>query len=526
MAVGEEEKKKGAGKGFAGLSSLVSDVDVSLSPPARQEKTDSGETANVPPNAQAGQRAAQQESDQQASQPSTNSTLAMWLVGFAVLVGLILLIAQGGKQTPSQPAAYEPASQIAYPDKSVEPVVPQEPPRPVEATPPVGQGLALSAPQIRYCLAEDIRLEGARGAVNKRSDTDVDQFNAMVTDYNGRCANYRYKRGALESARRDIEPYRLRLQAEGAGRFSRNPSSNSTQPVAPSPPAPDGTVMAIQSKLNKLGYEAGNADGLMGPSTYSAILAFQRDRGLTADGEPTEELLQLLTAPTPAEQPEVRRPTTSETNAHSANTPSARTSTQTSSHSSVGTALPKNARLTYLGNDWECEKGYYKQANECRAVQIPPNGKLTYLGNDWECEKGYYKTGNECRGVPVPLNGKLTYLGNDWECNRGYFKYGGECRLVSIPQNGKLTYLGNDWECERGYYKNGNECRAVPVPNNGKLTYLGNDWECSRGYFKYGNECRGVQIPPNGKLTYLGNDWECEKGYRKSGAQCVSVFQQ
>ena len=81
--------------------------------------------------------------------------------------------------------------------------------------PPVGQDLVFSTAQIRYCLAEDIRLEGAKSAVNNYIDSDVDRFNAMVADYNSRCARFRYRSGALESARRDIDPYRSQLQAEG-----------------------------------------------------------------------------------------------------------------------------------------------------------------------------------------------------------------------------------------------------------------------------------------------------------------------
>src|SRR3546814_3909187 len=54
------------------------------------------------------------------------------------------------------------------------------------------------------------------------------------------------------------------------------------------------TVQAIQRRLNELGYEAGTADGLMGRRTSSAIVAFQRDMGLTQDGQPGGDLLALL----------------------------------------------------------------------------------------------------------------------------------------------------------------------------------------------------------------------------------------
>lgn len=524
MTGGEEEQKKGEGKGFAGLSSLVSDVDMTP-PPAAKPKP----AASAPSTERPAPRAAQPQPSQPhqtyqepAQRSSSGSSGGKWMMGIAAVIGVLWLIGQLDKSPTSSAPTYSPPAQTATPSYSP-PAEPQTPSRPQESMPPVGQDLVFSTAQIRYCLAEDIRLEGAKSAVNNYIDSDADRFNAMVADYNSRCGSFRYRSGALESARRDIEPYRSQLQSEGRSRFAL-PSNGSLSTPAPSRAAPDTTVQTIQSRLNELGYEAGAADGLMGPGTRLAIQAFQRDNGLAADGSPTAALLQLLTSS--------RQPDRQESSALSVavvpptDTPPTRAPSRQESTRPTSGGIPQNARLNYLGTDWECKPGYFKYGNECRAVQVPPNGKLAYLGNDWECNRGYFKYGNECRPVQVPQNAKITYLGNDWECKRGYFKYGSECRVVQVPQNGKITYLGNDWECNRGYFKYGNECRAVQVPQNGKITYLGNDWECNRGYFKYGNECRPVQVPQNGKLTYLGNDWECERGYQKSGDKCVSAFPQ
>lgn len=43
-------------------------------------------------------------------------------------------------------------------------------------------------------------------------------------------------------------------------------------------------VRSIQIKLMEFGYNTGGIDGIAGPKTNAAILAFQRDRGLTVDG--------------------------------------------------------------------------------------------------------------------------------------------------------------------------------------------------------------------------------------------------
>ena len=43
-------------------------------------------------------------------------------------------------------------------------------------------------------------------------------------------------------------------------------------------------VTALQERLLELGYDAGRADGILGPETEAGLRAFQRDYGLTSDG--------------------------------------------------------------------------------------------------------------------------------------------------------------------------------------------------------------------------------------------------
>lgn len=71
------------------------------------------------------------------------------------------------------------------------------------------------------------------------------------------------------------------------------------RPYTPSPP-PDGPtrteVQEAQERLNALGYDAGPADGLMGPRTASAIEEFQRDHAMPADGRVSADLIAGLRA--------------------------------------------------------------------------------------------------------------------------------------------------------------------------------------------------------------------------------------
>lgn len=53
-------------------------------------------------------------------------------------------------------------------------------------------------------------------------------------------------------------------------------------------------VQATQVALDALGYDVGEVDGLMGPRTREAILAFERSHGLAATGEPSADVFIAL----------------------------------------------------------------------------------------------------------------------------------------------------------------------------------------------------------------------------------------
>lgn len=53
-------------------------------------------------------------------------------------------------------------------------------------------------------------------------------------------------------------------------------------------------VTQIQQRLQELGYDPGTADGIYGTRTQNAVIAFQKDQGLTADGIAGKNTLAAL----------------------------------------------------------------------------------------------------------------------------------------------------------------------------------------------------------------------------------------
>lgn len=305
----EEEKQQGDEKGFAGLSSMVSDVDVTVDSTPKQPQRESSSSSTEQsspaghPERQEEPRPAQQ-SYQAPAQPSGGSSAGKWLFGIVAVIGVIWAINQSDNNSSSRPSySPEPSSTSVAPTPVWQPPAaqPQVPSRPVEEKPSVGRNNVLSIAQIRYCLAEKIRLDAAESVINNHVDSDVDRFNGYVNDYNSRCGEFRYRQGALESAQRDVEPYRNQFQAEGRSRFVRSPSAatrSQTPAQRPQPvrPSPDVTVQAIQQRLNELGYDAGPADGLLGGKTSAAIRSFQQSIGMAQDGVASSSLVSKLNA--------------------------------------------------------------------------------------------------------------------------------------------------------------------------------------------------------------------------------------
>jgi len=57
---------------------------------------------------------------------------------------------------------------------------------------------------------------------------------------------------------------------------------------------PVGLTRAIQRELNGRGYDSGMADGVAGPVTRAAIMAFEYDHGLALTAQPTNALLKQI----------------------------------------------------------------------------------------------------------------------------------------------------------------------------------------------------------------------------------------
>jgi hypothetical protein len=85
----------------------------------------------------------------------------------------------------------------------------------------------LSMSELRYCLAEDIRLTAEQSALNDIRSSDVDRYNsnvdgmnASIKDYQSRCSQRSFNVSDRQVAEPQVENERTTLETEGRGRVN------------------------------------------------------------------------------------------------------------------------------------------------------------------------------------------------------------------------------------------------------------------------------------------------------------------
>jgi TonB family protein len=159
-------------------------------------------------------------------------------------VALACAPASAFAKEPTQPLAQPPhaGSELASPLK--EAVVPAQAAAFAEEAPPVGKGSMFSDAQIRYCLAQIIRIEAVRSLINRYRKAQVEYFNGVTADYNSRCGSYRYEGDALETNRALVEANRWQIQSIAREAYTKRFGSDEKPVAASKPPVPPQTEPA------------------------------------------------------------------------------------------------------------------------------------------------------------------------------------------------------------------------------------------------------------------------------------------
>lgn len=222
MNAAETEVEKSSALGFAGLQSLGSDVMPAIEEARHLSRARAPQPPSTPgqPSVQGKQVVPSASSAGTEQVPvragAEPKPTGYGLLGWLAAVAVIWIIASVGNSGPSTSSRSSSSAEQDGPSGLSASVDRQ---RPSEVRPSLGVDEILSPAEIRYCVAESIRLEGAERVLNEYSAAEIDRYNAMIRDYNGRCGQYQYRRGNLSDAQEAMEPFRADLQLEGALRL-------------------------------------------------------------------------------------------------------------------------------------------------------------------------------------------------------------------------------------------------------------------------------------------------------------------
>jgi N-acetylmuramoyl-L-alanine amidase len=123
--------------------------------------------------------------------------------------------------------------------------------------------------------------EGPEPARPDPDPADVDPGRSAAAEFDGATElavrHFQQVRGLTVDGRVGEETYRALSEARWSlgDRLLR---------YDPERPMRGDDVISLQERLLELGYDAGRADGILGPETESGLRSFQRDYGLTSDG--------------------------------------------------------------------------------------------------------------------------------------------------------------------------------------------------------------------------------------------------
>ena len=366
------------GKGFGGFGDLVSDISEDVESVVQPE-SQAGTTISSKKSVPEVDEAPPEHLASSPLAPSVGSSGAKWVWGIAIGVVVLIVIGNSGKkETPAYtpPVSYEsvPAPEPApapvpapVPEAVVSPPIANPTSALLEDKPPVGDGLVFSGEQIRYCLSQKIRIGAIEKIANASRNNEVVAFNTLVSDYNSRCSNFRYRTGSLESISSEINGRRSEIEKAAQSSWIRESLGLISAPTKRTKPDQDQDAMSH------------------GPDQDS----------------------------TPIKQPSL--------------SPDAGAGTVSPNATS---RIPANAHIDYTGRQWECNSGYRPADSECVKVQMPANAHIDYTGRQWECNSGYRPADSECVKVQMPANAHIDYTGRNWECNNGYRPVDNWCQPI------------------------------------------------------------------------------------------------
>ena len=370
-------------KGFEGLSNLETGIDDILKE-EKKEKNISKKTSSHKKNNTNSKKEHHTDTSDLEKSPNEKSTESRLNAFFAfVILAIIFIIiinlatndtsssktnysqvakteksiaVEKDKQSNSKPIKVESTKEPSYKNNFTIPSTNSKPKQfTCEEQQPSSYSTILNIKEVCFCLAEKIRIDAASKVVDRYSQTSINTYNQMVDNYNSRCNYKQYYKNDWNKANNYIQKNRLAYELVGELKMPKQQSSNYSNSY---------NNPSYSSTYNNTTYKATS-------SKYS----------LTIKPTPSDARVQIMNI-----KPKYYD----------------------------GIKLKKgkyDIRVSKKGyqtvRTWiNLQKDEYftvtlkkKQSSYSNTSSIPANASLNYLGNGWDCNRGYYRSGNSCIAV-------------------------------------------------------------------------------------------------------------------------------
>lgn len=170
-----------------------------------------------------------------STQPNNEKNTGTTFIWIIMVVSVLLIFGYTLSNMSDETAATEAAP------AAIEEVAPaaEAMPTAIEAAQPIqeqfyitptgGYGNVLSLPEIRYCLAEKIKMQAINERIDSTSDEQIDKYNAMIQEMNSKCGQYQYHENDLTIATNEVEPHRDELTKKALKEFF--PREKKSKPI-------------------------------------------------------------------------------------------------------------------------------------------------------------------------------------------------------------------------------------------------------------------------------------------------------
>jgi hypothetical protein len=177
-------------RGFVGLEGLISNIGI---PPASGA---TGASLSAPP-ARGTQRPPWEDPNSDYKPDRDTGPVGVKVLLILIVVGVLFALFEGrdNSSSPTTSTVPSPTPPASTPSWS------PPPGDLLESRPLEGTDRVLNANEIAYCLAEGVRIDAVKPLINPKSNREIDGFNEHVSEFNIRCAQFRYRNTEMNRAR-------------------------------------------------------------------------------------------------------------------------------------------------------------------------------------------------------------------------------------------------------------------------------------------------------------------------------------